>query len=101
MNLQTSDLSRLRNDRQGVAVLETVVVFIVLVISLMVLVIVLSNLWPRFTSALTNYSTNETVFGPTVKSITPLLIGVCVLLVILSLVFGIKVFREGGFFNGE
>jgi small-conductance mechanosensitive channel len=88
----------LRNDDEGILVLETIVTFIVLVIAVMVLVIVLSNLWGTFTGALTNYSTNETTFGPTVKSITPLLIGVAVLLVILALVFGMKVFKEGGFF---
>jgi len=77
----------LRNDERAVAVLATIVTFIVLVIAIMVLVIVLANLWPTFTGALTNYSNNETTFGPTVKSITPLLIGVAVLLVILALVF--------------
>jgi hypothetical protein len=80
-------------------VLETIVVFIVLVIAIMVLVIVLANLWPTFTNALANYSTNETTFGPTVKSLTPLLIGVAVLLIILALVFGMKVFKEGGLFG--
>jgi len=94
MNLHIPERLQLRNDEEGVVVLESIVVFIVLVISVMVLVIVLSNLWPIFTGALTNYSNNETVFGPTVKKLTPLLVGVAVLLVILALVFGIKIFRE-------
>jgi len=89
----------LRNNEKGVAVLETIVVFVVLVISVMVLVIVLANIWPTFTGALTNYSNNETAFGPTVKKLTPLLIGVAVLLVILAMVFGNKIFREGGLFG--
>jgi len=94
MNLHIPERLQLRNDEEGVVVLESIVVFIVLVISVMVLVIVLSNLWPIFTGALTNYSNNETTFGPTVKKLTPLLIGIAVLLVILALVFGIKIFRE-------
>jgi len=88
------NLLQLRSDKQGVAVLESVVIFIALTISVLVLVVVLSNLWPTFTNALTNYSTNETTFGPTVKKLTPLLIGVAVLLMILATVFGIKIFRE-------
>lgn len=98
LNEQLS-LRGIRKNDQGVAVLATIVTFIVLVIAIMVLVIVLANLWPTFTGALTNYSNNETTFGPTVKSITPLLIGVAVLLVILALVFGMAVFREGGLFQ--
>ena len=92
-------IANLREDKKGVQVLNAVVIFIVLVIAVMVLVIVLANLWPTFTSALTNYSTNETTFGPTVKTLTPLLIGVAVLLFILALVFGMAIFREGGLFG--
>ncbi len=84
----------LRPDRNGLSVLQSIAIFLVIVLSLIVLVTVLSNLWPRFTGALANYSTNETVFGPTVKSLTPILIGVCVLLVILAVVFVNGIFRE-------
>jgi len=87
-------MNHLRNDRNGQSVLESVMIFIALVICLMVLVLVLSNLWPAFTNNLTNYSANETIFGPTVKKLTPLLIGVAVLLAILALVFGIRLFQE-------
>jgi len=43
MNLHIPERLQLRNDEEGVVVLESIVVFIVLVISVMVLVIVLSN----------------------------------------------------------
>jgi len=89
----------LREDEHAVAVLATIVTFIILVIAIMVLVIVLANLWPTFTTSLTSYANNETTFGPTVKSLTPLLIGVAVLLVVLALIFGMQVFREGGLFG--
>ena len=88
-----------RSDERAVAVLATIVTFIVLVIAIMVMVIVLANLWPTFTTSLTSYANNETTFGPTVKSLTPLLIGVAVLLVVLALIFGMQVFREGGLFG--
>jgi len=71
-------------------------IFIALVLCLMVLVIVLSNIWPAFTTNLTNYSTNETTFGPTVKKLTPLLIGVAVLLAIVAMIFGIRLFQNWG-----
>ena len=85
----------LRHDRDGLSVLQSIAIFLVVVLSLIVLVTVLSNLWPRFTGALANYSTNETVFGPTVKSLTPILVGICVLLVILAIIF------LNGVFNGN
>jgi len=87
-------MNHLRNDRNGQSVFESVLIFISLVICLMVLVPVLSNLWPAFTNNLKNYSANETIFVPTVKKLTPLLIGVAVLLAILALVFGIRLFQE-------
>ena len=89
-------MNPLRNDENGQSVLESVMIFIALVLCLMVLVIVLSNIWPAFTSNLTNYSTNETTFGPTVKKLTPLLIGVAVLLAIVAMIFGIRLFQNWG-----
>jgi len=89
-------MNHLRSDRNGQTVLESVMIFIALVLCLMVLVIVLSNIWPAFTTNLTNYSTNETTFGPTVKKLTPLLIGVAVLLAIVAMIFGIRLFQNWG-----
>ena len=85
----------LRRDRDGISVLQSIAIFLVVVLSLIVLVTVLSNIWSRFTGSLTNYSQNETVFGPTVKSLTPILIGLGVLLVILAIIF------LNGVFNGN
>jgi len=89
-------MNHLRNDQSGQTIPESAMIFIALVLCLMVLVIVLSNIWPAFTSNLSNYSTNETTFGPTVKKLTPLLIGVAVLLAIVAMIFGIRLFQNWG-----
>jgi len=55
-----------------------------LIIAALVLVIVVASLWTTFTTALNNYSTNETTFGPTVKTIVPILVGVGILLAFVA-----------------
>ena len=51
-----------------------------LVISALVLVIVIGALWSTLTTYLSRYAANETTFGPTLKTLVPILIGVGILL---------------------
>ena len=51
-----------------------------LVISAMILVIVVGALFGPLTTALADYAANETRFGPILVTITPILIGVGILL---------------------
>jgi hypothetical protein len=54
--------------------------WVVLVIAAMVLLIVVAALFGPLTTALTSYAGNETTFGPILKTIVPILIGVGILL---------------------
>ena len=53
------------------------------ILLIMVLVIFVGAIWTTFSGALTNYSSKETVFGPVVALVVPILIGAAILLVCL------------------
>lgn len=55
-----------------------------LVVTSIVLLLIVAALIPNLNQALFNYSNNETVFGPILKTIVPILIGAGILLLFVS-----------------
>lgn len=55
-----------------------------LVVGAMILVLIVAALWGDFTTALGDYATNETTFGPVIQTIVPILVGAGILLLFVA-----------------
>ena len=59
-----------------------------LFVSVVVLVLIIAALFPVLTTALGDYATNETTFGPILVVVVPLVIGAAILLGIVAVFLG-------------
>jgi hypothetical protein len=55
-----------------------------LVVSTVVLLLIVAALLPQLNQALFNYSNNESVFGPILKTLVPILIGAGILIMFVA-----------------
>jgi hypothetical protein len=74
----------LRNDTMGATGSMSVGYWVALVVASIVLLLIVAALLPQLNQALFNYSNNEPVFGPIMKTIVPILIGAGILLFFVS-----------------
>jgi len=79
--IEVPEVRHIRRDTSGTAQVGH---WVGLVISAMILVIVVGALFSPLQTALADYAANETRFGPILVTITPILIGVGILLYSVS-----------------
>jgi len=69
--------------------------WVYLILMVVVLLMIVAALFPTITASLTSYEENETIFGPVIAALVPLIIGACILIaVVVSLLAATK--HKGG-----